>query len=295
MDTIYQTRVLLEETRVTPLFILGILLLMASTWELLRSGQKILKIGWKGWVNILLTLGAKNRQPVDVSHLLIPPPAADQKNIEELKSLGFRRLGEAQVESPFNPPLTVWVFAHIENHIQAEAAGRRVGFSTYFQEKTLVVTDFPNGEHIEIPNYQSHTIVTNISDAFHYHLLQVDKFRQKYGPPHPIRTMGDYLHWEVVGRKNYAMRKLSRWLASNIVRLVAFLYGSLVLILTPIFFELFDIPLISKFASFSSQEVLIYTMILLTSPATFATRYFSRWTASQTHKDSRVLRNRQVG
>jgi uncharacterized protein YqhQ len=98
-----------------------------------------------------------------------------------------------------------------------------------------------------------------------------------------------------VGRKNYAMRKLSRWVTSNIVRLVAFIYGSLVFILTPVFFEPFEIPSISKFAVFSSQEALIYTMILLASPAIFATRYYSRWTASQTHKDSRVLRSRQFG
>jgi hypothetical protein len=275
---------------ITPLFILGLLLLAASVWELLRSGQKILKIGWKGWVNILLTLGAKNRQPVDVSHLLIPPPAADQKNIEELKSLGFRRLGEAEVKSPFRPPLHGWVFAHVENRVQAEAAGRRVGFSTYFQEKTLLVTDYPNGEHIEDRNYQSHTIVTSLPDAYHYHLQQIEKFSQKYGPPHPIRTMTDYLRWEVVGRKNYAMRKLSRWVTSNIVRLVAFVYGSLVFILMPMFFEPPDFPLISKFGFLSSREILIYSMIILASPAILVTRYFSHWTAGQTHKDSRLLR-----
>ncbi len=285
---------LLEGIQITPLFILGVLLLLLSLWELLRLGQKILKIGWRGWVNIFLTLGAKNRQPVDVSHLLIPP-AADQKNLETLKSLGFRRLGEVQINSPFRSPIIGWVFAHVENHLQAEAMGKRIGFSTYFGEKTLLVTDFPNGEHIETPNYESHTIVTSIPDAYHYHLQQVARFSQKYGPPHPIRTMTDYLHWEVIGRKNYALRKLSRWLTANIVRLVAFVYGILVLVLTPIFFEPFEIPFLSKFATFSSQETLIYTMILLASPAIFASRYFNRWTTMQTHKDSRVLRSQQFG
>jgi len=282
-----------EEIEFTPLFILGLLLLALSIWELLRSGYKILKIGWRGWVNIFLTLGAKNRQPVDISHLSVPPLPGDQKNIAALKSLGFRRLGEVQINSPFRPPLTGWVFAHVENHVQAETAGRRVGFSTHFQEKTLLVTDFPNGEHIEDRNYQSHTITTSVEDAYRYHLQQIEKFSRKHGPPHPIRTMTDYLHWEVVGRKNYALRKLSRWITSNFVRLAAFIYGSLVLILTPIFFEPSEIPFISEFVS--SREVLVYTMILLTSPAIFATRYFSRWTASQTHKDSRLLRSRQLG
>lgn len=275
-------------TNITPLFILGLLLLGVSLWELLRSGQKILNIGWKGWVNIFLTLGAKNRHPVDISHLATSPLSCDQNNIEALKVLGFRRLGEVQINSPFRPPLTGWVFTHVENHIQAEASGRRIGFSTYFQDKVLLVTDFPNGEHIETPTYQSHTIVTSVADAYRYHLQQIARFSQKYGPPHPIQTMTDYLHWETVGRKNYAMRKLSRWLTANIVRLVAFIYGVLALILTPVFFEPFEIPFLSKFAVFSSQEVLIYTMILLASPAIFVSKYFSRWTATQTHKDSRI-------
>lgn len=244
-------------------------------------------------MNIFLTLGAKNRQPVDVSQLMIPPPAGEQKNIEELKSLGFRRLGEIQINSPFRPPINGWVFAHVENHIQAEAAGRRIGFSTYFGEKSLVVTDYPNGEHIETPNYESHTIVTSIADAYGYHLQQIERFQRKHGLPHPIRTMTDYLRWEVVGRKNYALRKLSRWITSNLVRLAAFIYGSLVLILTPIFFEPVEVRFLPDFIS--SREVLIYTMVLLVSPAILATRYFSHWTASQTHKDSRTLRSRQFG
>jgi hypothetical protein len=200
-------------TNITPLFILGLLLLGVSIWELLRSGQKILKIGWRGWVNIFLTLGAKNRQPVAVSHLLIPPSAADQKNIEELKSLGFRRLGEAEVKSPFRLPLHVWVFAHVENRIQAEAAGRRVGFSTYLQEKTLVVTDFPTAstsmtETINlIPLLQAYRCLSLSSQ-------QVEKFSWKCGPP--IRqTMNDYLPgkwWGVI-----MPCKLSRWITSNLV------------------------------------------------------------------------------
>jgi len=156
--------------------ILGLIALLISLFELLRSGQRILRIGLNGWRNIILSLGAKYRQPVDVSYQLIPPPSIAQENIEALKALGFRRLGEAQVKSPFNPPITVWIFTHLETRIQAEVAWKRVSFSTFFQEKTLIVTDYPNGEHIEIPNYQSHTIVTSVSHTYRYHLQQVNKF-----------------------------------------------------------------------------------------------------------------------
>jgi hypothetical protein len=267
----------------------GLIALAISVFELLRTGQKIVKIGWNGWVNIFLSLGAKNRQPVDASHLLISPPPVARKNIEALKSIGFRRLGEAQVKALFRPPLTVWIFTHLESQIQAEASGKRVGFSTYFQEKVLVVTDFPNGEHIEIPNYQSHTIVTNVGDAYNYHKMQIAKFGQKYGQPHPIRNMSDYLHWEGVGRKYYATRKLMRWVWSNIIRLAAFIYGCLVLFLAPTIFPPRGFSSLSRLSGFSSEEILIYTIILLLMPAIFTSRYFNRWTVQQTHKDSRII------
>ncbi len=269
--------------------IIGLLALALAIWELLRSGQKIFKIGWNGWVNIIMSLLAKYRKPIDVSHLLIPPPPITKKNIEALKSIGFRRLGEAQIKSPFNPTITVWIFTHIESKIQAEAAWKRIAFSTYFQEKTLVVTDFPNGEHIEIPNYQSHTIVTSVANAFRYHTQQITKFSLKYGQPHPIRNMTDYLRWELVGRKNYGTRKLMRWVQADIIRLIAFIYGILVLILTPIFLDPQKLSFIPKISMFSSQEILIYIIILLLLPAIIGSRYFNRWNVRQTHKDSRNI------
>lgn len=267
--------------------VIGLIALMISVFELLRSGQKILKIGWNGWRNIILTLGAKHRTPIDVSSLLIPPPLIAQKNIEDLKSLGFRRLGEAQIRSLLNPPGTAWVFVHPETGIQAEVAWKRVAFSTYFQENVLVTTDFPNGEHIEIPNYQSHTITTSVSDAYDYHLQQVEKFSRKYGRPHPIRTMSDYLKWEKVGRKNYATLKLSRWIWNDVVRLIAFIYGCFVLILIPLYFHLQGMYLPNKIWIFSSLEIPIYLSVLLLLPAILVPRYFNRWIEKQTHKDSR--------
>ena len=269
---------------------IGLLALALAILELFRSGRKILKVGWNGWVNILMSLGAKYRKPVDVSHLLLPPPPICQENIDALKAIGFRRLGEAQIKSPFKPPITVWVFFHIETQIQAETAWKRVGFSTYFRDKTLVVTDFPNGERIDMPNYQSHTIKTSVADAYEYHLRQVAKFGQKYGNPHPIRNMSEYQRWEAVGRKHYGTIKLMRWIRADIVRLITFVYGILVLTLTPILFNPKGISFIPQISVFSSQEILIYAIILLLSPALLVSQYFNRWNVRQTHQDSRSVK-----
>jgi hypothetical protein len=184
--------------------------------------------------------------------------------------------------------MPAWVFTHLETRIQPEAAWNRVGFSTYFQEKVLVVTDFPNGEHIETPNYQSHTIVTGLDDAYAHHLQQVAGYSRTFGPPHPIRSMADYLKWEKVGRQQYATRKLMRWVRTDLVRLSAFVYGVLVLVLTPILYPapaFFSIPAAGLYAP---QERMLYVMILLLLPAIFLPRFFERLNLLGTYKDSRL-------
>jgi uncharacterized protein YqhQ len=105
--------------------------------------------------------------------------------------------------------------------------------------------------------------------------------------------MTDYLHWELVGRKNYGVRKLQRWVWANIVRLIAFIYGCLVLILVPIFFDPQNIPVISHAGLFYSQEAVVYLVILLILPAIVASRYANRRAVQQTHKDSRMISKQQ--
>jgi hypothetical protein len=273
--------------------VISLLLLVFSLWELLHTGQKILKLGWSGWINTVMLLFARYRRPVDVSQQLLPPPPAAQKNIETLGALGFRRLGEAQVKHPFRPPITVWVFVQLERRIPAEVAGRRVEFATYFQEKTLLVTDFPNGEHIEIPSYQSHTIVTSLAKAYEYHVQQIAKFSRTYGSFHPIHSMTDYLRWEQVGRANYGMRKLMRWVGPNLVRLGAFIYGLLVLVLIPLFFDPKVLSFIPQINLLSPQELKMDVIILLLLPAIALSRFANRRAVRQTHKDSRSLGSEQ--
>jgi hypothetical protein len=272
--------------------IIGLLALVWSLWEFFRAGIKVIKLGWNGWLDILLASLAKYRKPVDVSYQMIPAPPITQKNITALNAIGFRRLGEIQVKAAFRAPITAWILTHLDTKIQASAGWKRVEFATYFDKKTLVVTDYPNGEHIDSQHYQSHTIVTNLKDAYNYHQQQVEKFTHRFGQPHPIHSMTDYLHWEMVGRKYYATRKLRRWIWSNMVQLLAFLYGLLVLILAPLFFYPRELPGLTRISFFPAQESLIYLIVFLLLPVFFIVRQYNRWTVRQTYQDSRVNRRK---
>lgn len=267
---------------------LGIVGLFITVLELLRTGWQIVKIGWKGWINILITTGATQRTPVDVSLMFLPPPPATRAAIDTLRGLGFRRVGEAQVTMPSKPPVTVWVMTDGDNFVQAQVANHMVEFSTFFKEKVMLVTDFPIGEHIETPTYQSHTILTGIADAYQYHVWQGVGFRQKHGQPHAILNMQEYLHWEKIGRTCYAPMKLRRALWRNVVLLGTFMYGVLALVLVPLLVDPDRIPSLPVASFQLPQEKILFLMVLVTLPVIEAARAWYRWSMAQTRIDSRM-------
>jgi hypothetical protein len=269
------------------ILVLEITALAITIWDLLRLGIQLVKVGWNGWVNILITLGAKYRRPSDVTNVFLTPPPATQKNIDLLKTIGFNRIGEAQVKLPFRSPVTVWVLANESGDVQAETAWKRVSFSTYFREKVLLVTDFPTGEHINTPTYQSHTITTALPVAYQYHLQQVAKFSQTFGTPHLIRNMVNYLRWEAMGRTHYGLRKVQRYTWISLVRLGSFLYGCLVLLLTPLLFRPIDLPFLSRFPWLSPIEISLFIITILVLPSVLIPRIYQRVRQKQTHQDSR--------
>jgi len=190
------------------------------------------RVGFVSFVGLQTSLGTRNRRITDVSNLKLTPPSITQQNISFLNRIGFQRVGEAQLKLPFRPISTIWVLVDTNNYVQAETIGGHVSFSSFFHNNILVVTDYPNGEHINTPTYQSHTITTDLGFAYMYHLKQVKKFGRKYGTPNNIRNMADYYRGETMGRVYpYARLKLKRFIWVEIVRFVTFVFGVITLIL----------------------------------------------------------------
>ena len=256
--------------------LLGLVAIIVIMWQ-------IISIGWTGLVNLQINLGTKKRRPIDISHLQLTPPSKTKEIIASLNSLEFHRLGESQLELPIKKSVTVWILINSNNTIQAETGFGRISFSTFFQDNVLVVTDYPNGEHIEMPKYQSHTITSSISDAYQHHLEQVAKFSQKYGSPNIIRNMADYFQWETMGRLNYGSIKLRNFLLVDIVRLATFGYAAIICMTLPLLYR-------AKFPSYTTTDVLnsqayIELLIIgLTLPATFVPQLFSRLLKKKPYK-----------
>lgn len=190
-------------------------------------------VAWVSWVNIRICLGSPGRRPADVSRRNLAPPRNEKRSIATLEALGFHRLGEAEVPLPHVRTRPYWILVNSDNSIQAEAVRGRVSFSTFFDDKVLLVTDYPNGEHLQTPIYECRTITTSIKDALDYHKLQVDKFRARYGSPQSISDMVDYVHWEVVGRVHYSLMRLQWWFRLYTALLILSVCGAILILIRP--------------------------------------------------------------
>ncbi len=221
-----------------------------------------------------IILGAKKRRSADVSHLQLSPPTETQENVTLLISMGLHRLGETQLKLPFLPISTMWILIDSENKVEAETIKSRVSFISYFQNNVMVVTDYPNGEHIEMPTYQVHTITTGLKDAYQHHLQQIEKFSQRFGPPNLIHSMSDYLYWDAIGRAHYGGLKLRRNLWLPIILLISFGYGAIAIALLSILF-LTNSALFGTSSMLAAENVELL-IILLTLPAVVIPPILSR-------------------
>jgi hypothetical protein len=247
---------------------LGIAIIMLVMWQ-------IIKEGWLGWIGVQTIRGVKKRKSTDVSNLQWTPSSRTQEIITSLNSIGFHRLGEALSILPYKRYVPVWTLVNADNIVQAEVVFGWMSLSTYFQDNVLVVTDYPSGEHIEMPRYQSHTVSSTINDAYMHHLEQVDKFRQQYGSPNLIKDMGDYLKWETVGRINYGGRKLKNLYRLNIIRLTTLGYAAAICTGIPLLFgAIYHFPNQDVYNILAHMELLI---IGFTYPAIHFPSLFSRW------------------
>lgn len=257
--------------------ILGLIVIVLIAW-------KLTDYSWRGWVGLYIYLGIKKRRSIDASHLQLLPSPETQEHITTLVSMGFHRLGEAQVKLPYYKKVTTWILVDSENKVQAETAWGHLSFSTFFQDNVWVVTDYQQGEYIETPTWQSHTITTGISDTYQYHLQQVIKFSQNYGSPNLIQNITDYIRWDTMVRINYGALKLKRFLWLYVVQLLAFAYGGLIIILLPTLY-LTKPSFLSAISEFSGEQIQLLT-ILLTLPAVFLTNIYSRSVFAKSRQNS---------
>jgi hypothetical protein len=184
---------------------------------------------WRMW-NVYA--GAPTRRQFDASELGLQPPSELWPYLSELLRLGFRRLGEAQLDvtgiraadvastneqSGVGRPdrHTVFAFVDADATVMAETtavphAPTLLSFSTIFADGTVVETMYPRGESIHDPDFHSGHNKHSLESAFADQRAEIDRWRMHHGSPRVISNMADYLRADADYRERFAKRKLRR-------------------------------------------------------------------------------------
>jgi hypothetical protein len=196
--------------------LLVIVILLIVLWNRGRGGIDTL----------LIRFGAAKRRSMDVSGQEIPVPPELKYTIEALAKLGFKRLGEVQVELPGKRTSFSRLFVSKDQKVFVDLAESRILlFTSVFKDDAVVETGFPVGENISGKNFQSHTVTTGMEPALRHQRAQLEAFGKTHGPVRKIKTIPDYQVWEAMYRRRYITRKMLRHTILGFFQLSLLGYG----------------------------------------------------------------------
>jgi hypothetical protein len=158
------------------------------------------------------------RRATDVSgeHRPMPPKLMAWAN--ELKQLGFVRLGELEAVLPAIGLLrsltrrterhTAWIWVDPERVTEAAVVPGLVEFSSRYADGSYVETMYPIGEQIDDRDLIIRRVKSSVSDAYARHREILDARMAEHGPLRPISTMADQAVHDRVYRVRHARRQL---------------------------------------------------------------------------------------
>ncbi len=123
--------------------------------------------GRSGFETLMISIGAGKRRSEDISDPALPVAPELKYSIDALTKLGFSRLGEVQVKIPGGRTAGSRIFISKNKKVFAELTeGRIVLFASVFPDDAVVETGFPVGENIHSADFRSHTVTTDMEQAY---------------------------------------------------------------------------------------------------------------------------------
>jgi hypothetical protein len=164
------------------------------------------------WSSFRIYTGAVKRRSTDISHEYRLIPYDGVGLVTGLMEMGFVRLGETYTGMPGGKGGTAWIFTNSDNTIIAEVVvlsgiGAMAQFSTVFGDEATVEVSYPLGEDLDYHNYASRKAST-LAQLQQIHAELMQTFTYEHGSPRRIKSIAEWLAWEVVYRENYVKKKL---------------------------------------------------------------------------------------
>ena len=245
----------------------------------------------------LIYFYSQNRKPKDISSQQAPVTDGLKLFHEQLRSLGFKRLGEYEVSLPLTSGVfTGWCYINDDGTVLAElidleenspdavictdntpyrdddgelvlpdpdAMVRMAQFTTHHRRgKAVVETIFPNGDTFEVKNFRVASIKTSLDAAYRYHLRQAAEYENQHGKPDVIRNRTDYAVLSRVYRRVHVLTKLGLPLHRNALLAAAGQARTMAIILSLLQILIFE-TILSPMLPFNLAVLVITTLVMV--------------------------------
>ena len=165
--------------------------------------------------------GTRSRRMADAGPLEVPAPPAVAARLEELRSLGFSRIGERFIRLPNTPVRYDWVMGEPTGETYALAVvsvigGVFVALYSSFDDSTWAMTSFPRGETIDRPTFHAAFVDTSLADALAAHRATIARLAIQHGRPRRVLTMADSLRMDADYRSHHGGVTLTRLTMRNV-------------------------------------------------------------------------------
>jgi hypothetical protein len=159
--------------------------------------------------------GTKTRRMADAGPLEVPPPADVAHVLEQLRAIGFSRIGERTIVLPDGQRRFEWLWADETGETYVSVVPVRylpalMACYTAFADGAWLQTNFPRGEVIDRPTYTARFVASTPADAVAAHRDEIARLRSVHGAPQPVRTMADSLRMDAEYRTRHAGVTLRR-------------------------------------------------------------------------------------
>jgi hypothetical protein len=205
----------------TPSIIVALLLIVfvSSLREILRT-QRFIR-------------SAPRIRAADLSDLNIPPYAPTVQMIDQLKALGFRRVGEAG----FAEDRVARFWYLVDEKGTTAAAVSNIGGTahatiySWFGDEACIVYSIPvKGLMVTQHDYLYRPLNTTAAVAYPQHLAAVQDFTMQFGAPRHLDTMVEILRLDTVYNQRFVQHRVARDIRRAAIRAGAALVLAIILI-----------------------------------------------------------------
>lgn len=158
----------------------------------------LLPSAWRIW---RIYAGAPTRRLTDAGPEVIPPPPDVAERLEELRDLGFHRIGERWAALPGVPIYYEWVVGDTSGAtniglVTVLGVGALLECNTVWDDGMWIQTAFPRGVVLERPSLSVTFVTSTVARAVATHRERVERLRPSHGTPRAVLTMADSLRMD---------------------------------------------------------------------------------------------------